>query len=151
MNMSTGILSSALLLVFNIIKRYSNCKCCSYIFLTMNLNSSMMHKNYVSYNSQSKSCSARFTRPCLIYPVKSFKYFINTFLWYSYSWIFNSYIKILIICIQWNMYPSIFDIIFIEFSTRLDITCVILTSSICATTGLKLSKSSSIFFSVLMA
>ena len=28
--------------------------------------SSMMHKNYVSYNSQSKSCSARFTRPCLI-------------------------------------------------------------------------------------
>ena len=43
------------------------------------------HKNYVSYNSQSKSCSARFTRPCLIYPVKSFKYFINTFLWYSYA------------------------------------------------------------------
>lgn len=28
---------------------------------------------------------ARFTRPCLIYPVKSFKYFINTFLWYSYA------------------------------------------------------------------
>ena len=32
------------------------------------------------------------------------------------------------------------------FSTRLDITWVILTSSTCATTGLKLSNNSSIFF-----
>ena len=125
--MSTGILSSALLLVFNIIKRYSHCKCCSYIFLTMNLNSSMMHKNYVSYNSQSKSCSARFTRPCLIYPVKSFKNPLLMLFGNSDTIVLDTKIDFSLYRFYRNIYFSTFVIITDRIVTKI-IDCLLYTS-----------------------